>query len=665
MWEWLSDLFATDGFPARWNCGSWPAWLGWLHIVSDLVTFAAYVAIPIVLGLFLWRRQDLPVPRVAWLFVAFVFTCGTVHLFEAVIFWWPVYPWSGVLKALTAIISILTVLALVPTMRAALRIPAFSEATARLAAIISASSDAIVSKDLDGHITSWNDGATRLYGLTADEMVGKHVTALVPDDLHQQAIDYTRRVRNGERIAPFTTERLHKHGYRIPVSVSLSPVFGRNGTVVGISGITRDIRDQLAHEQELERAALRLKRANRRLRELADRDPLTGLLNRRGFEDALAVEVERIRRYGTSAAVILIDVDDFKDINERHGHDTGDAALREIGDRLDDAARETDLVGRIGGDEFMVLAPETRIGGAMRLAQRLREAIAASTMDVASPPLQVSVSCGVETVTPERSQLKDLLGDASNALSVAKSMGKNTVCSSRTQQEPDEPDALELRALTQPIVELATGREVACELLIRGPRGPLESPDRLFALHRERKTLTAMDLACLDRCIDTIRARGDNAPTHVNVFPSTLLEADIDEIAQRLSRGGTGCQVCIELNESMLVGDPKQLIERVKVLRDRVGCQVALDDVGYGRSSIEALIVLEPDTIKIDRRYVHGVADDPAMRRHLERLILAARALDARIIAEGLERGEDRDVLQELGVEFAQGYLFGRPAARN
>jgi EAL domain-containing protein (putative c-di-GMP-specific phosphodiesterase class I) len=120
-------------------------------------------------------------------------------------------------------------------------------------------------------------------------------------------------------------------------------------------------------------------------------------------------------------------------------------------------------------------------------------------------------------------------------------------------------------------------------------------------------------------------------------------------------------RLCLELNEVTLVGDPVVLAPRARVLRQRTGCRVAIDDVGLGRSSLEALIVLEPDIIKIDRSYVNGAHRDRAQRRHLERLHHVGRALGAQVIAEGVEFEEDRVVLEELGIEFAQGYLWGRP----
>ncbi|MEQ8765370.1 MAG: diguanylate cyclase [Planctomycetota bacterium] len=665
MWDWFERAFATDAFPPRWSCGSWPAWLGWLHIISDLLTFAAYTAIPFVLASFLWRRRDLPFPRVLALFATFIFACGTVHLLEAMIFWWPVYPASGVAKAVTATVSLATVIALVPTMRHAMRLPVFQEVTARLVAIVSASGDAIIAKDREGNVTHWNAAATRMFGYSADEMCGQPFLRVVPDDRQAEMAVADRCASAGQTVEPFETEHLSRDGRRIPVSLSLSPLRDRKRRVVGISGISRDISEQKMYEAQLEAAAVRLERANLKLRELADRDPLTALLNRRGFEVVLAVEAARLRRHGSSAAVILIDIDDFKAVNEQFGHNVGDQVLRTVAARIEDAVRESDRVARIGGDEFLVLAVETRVSEAMQQAERLRLAVASEPVETSAGPVSVQISCGVESVDPDRPELDAIVADSSQALGQAKRSGKNVVSSSHRPAAVGVTTREQLHAVMQPIVALCDGETVGWELLIRGPKGPLESPNRLFQFHRELNLLTAMDLACLDCCLSGMSQVAGERTVHVNVFPSTLLEVDLDLLAERLQRVDDPRRLCLEINEQMVVGDPQQLVDRVHRLRSRVGCLIAIDDVGYGRSSLEALILLEADTVKIDRRFVHEVAEERGARRRLERLVQTARALDARVIAEGVERAPDRDVLRDIGVEFAQGYLFGRPTALN
>lgn len=665
MWDWLEQLLATDAFPARWNCGDWPPWLGWLHVVADFVTGVAYLAIPVVIASFLLRRRDLPFPRLFALFALFILCCGSVHLVEAAIFWWPVYPFQGLLKGVTALVSLVTAVALVPTMRRALRLPGFEESTARLAAIVGASSDAITAKDLDGIITSWNEGARRLYGYAADEIVGKSFLELVPDDRRQEAVEVTAKLRRGEVVEAFETERVTRDGRRIPVSLSLSLVRDRRGRAFSIAAIARDISVQKLYEAEMEANAVRLQRANRRLRELADRDPLTGLLNRRGLEVVLRSEEERIKRYGSRAAVVLVDLDDFKSFNSDHGHHVGDEVLREVGDRIDDALRDSDRVARIGGDEFLVLAVEAGEDEALQLAERVRRAVGDRPFQTSAGELEVRVSCGVEPIAAGKIAFEQLLGNASAAIRLAKERGKNAIGSRGGVDAPAAgvPTVDEVRALRQPIVDLRSGDVVAIEFLIRGPSGPLETPAGLFERHRGRGTLSETDLVCLQRCMRGVARLEPEHCAHVNLFPSTLVEVEPDRVAAILQSAGHARSVCVELNEAMIGRDLGALPERVRALRERTGCRIAIDDVGFGYSSLEALLMLEPDVIKIDRNFVHGIAADREHRRGLERLLSVARALDAEVIVEGVERVADRDVLCELGVAMAQGYLFGRPSA--
>ena len=659
MWEWLETWFDTERFVPRWQGGNWPAWLGWLHVVAGLAIFACYVAIPIVLAGLLLRRRDLPFPRVFGLFAAFIFTCGTVHAIEALVFWQPVYVVSGVVKGMTALVSIAAVAAVVPTMRAVLRLPGFQHDTARLATIVANSVDAILAKDLDGNVQSWNAAAERLYGYRADEMLGQPILRIVPPDRHDEVRAITARVRTGQSFGPIETERLTKSGERVAVSLTVAPVLDQAGRIIGVSSIARDVREQKEYERALQTTAVRLQRANRRLRELADRDPLTGLLNRRGFEAVLAAETERSRRQGTRAAAILIDCDDFKGVNERHGHDVGDQVLREIGDRIDDAARETDRVARIGGDEFLVLATDLRVPEALQVAERIRRAVVDAPIRTSAGALHVGVSCGVEAIDAEHATLEDLLGEGSMSLRAAKAQGKNTVVT-RNGDAADLPPLGELRAAVQAIVDLGTGAPVGHEFLVRGPSGPFAAPRDLFGAHRARGSLAEADLASLERCVAAATHLGPAARVPFSVFPPTLAEVGPGPVLQRLRRGPATMPTWLEIDESELVGTPAALVDALRALRAS-GCRIAIDDVSFGRSSLEALIVLEPDALKVDRRLVRRCPDDAGARRHLQRLLQVGRALGAEVVAEGVERPAERDVLRDLGVRLAQGFLFGAP----
>jgi len=658
----LRGLFGTGDIPPRWSCGSWPPELGWLHIVSDLATFAAYAAIPVLLLVFVRKRRDVPFASAFWLFAAFIFSCGTVHLLEAVIFWEPIYGVSGLVKATTATVSVATAIVLLPMLRRAVDMPSIRRVAGRLNAILSSSSDAIFSKAADGTILSWNAGAERMYGYAEDEAVGRHVSMLVPDDRRQELDAILQRVRRGESINGLQTERVRRDGTRLSVSLTVTPLLGEGDRVLGASTIGRDMTAQKSIETRLRDTAEQLVHANRELRRLAVRDPLTDLLNRRGLEATLDHEVEQMRRRGARGAVVLLDCDDFKEVNDRYGHDGGDAVLCEVARRLRGASRACDRLARVGGDEFLALLPDTRLAEAGLIAERMRLAVADTPIDVPGGEVTVTVSCGVERLDRDQTRLEQLLARASASLHRSKRAGKNVVADEAGLVDDDGFTSHGIRVFSQPIVEVASGRAVGRELLTRGPVGSFELPDDFFRACRERRILATTDLECLRLCLGASRTAPAASRVHVNLFPSTLLDGHREAVAARVGAFPRPERLCLELNEAMIVGDPAALLPETRALREASGLRLGIDDVGYGRSSLETLVVLEPDVVKIDRRYVDGSSEDRGRRQQLARLVRVARALDAEIIAEGVEHEPDRRLLAELGVELGQGYFWGPPA---
>jgi EAL domain-containing protein (putative c-di-GMP-specific phosphodiesterase class I) len=208
---------------------------------------------------------------------------------------------------------------------------------------------------------------------------------------------------------------------------------------------------------------------------------------------------------------------------------------------------------------------------------------------------------------------------------------------------------------------MVDGRVIANELLVRGPRGDLEQPSVLFALASSANSLITFDLNCLRASIATRAQMPRSVRCHVNIHPATLIGVPIATILDIIGRTLRPHELCIELSEQRLVGSPMRLQEARNVLRSR-GIDVALDDVGFGHSSLEALIVLEPDIVKIDRRFVHGVSKDAGRIRDLRRLVGVLQGLGAEVIAEGVESRPDIDTLIPIGIEFGQGYFWDKPS---
>ncbi|WP_205697055.1 PAS domain S-box protein [Conexibacter sp. SYSU D00693] len=278
-------------------------------------------------------------------------------------------------------------------------------------AVVQSSHDAIIGKDLDGRITSWNPGAERLYGYAAAEVLGKSIAMLVPPGHDDDTSEILRRVRTGERVDDLETVRARKDGTHVDVSLTVSPIRDHAGAVVGIATIARDISARRRYQEQL--------------RFLAEHDALTGTRNRRGFERDISEQVGRARRYGEQAALLMIDVDDFKAVNDQHGHKTGDRALKAIAAALRRRLRETDVVARIGGDEFAVLLPYAGAEQAEVVRRDLRDAVAGVRVELpGGGVLGVRASVGLALIDRETPSDEAVLAEADRAMYREKLAGR-------------------------------------------------------------------------------------------------------------------------------------------------------------------------------------------------------------------------------------------------
>jgi diguanylate cyclase (GGDEF)-like protein/PAS domain S-box-containing protein len=270
-------------------------------------------------------------------------------------------------------------------------------------AVVESSHDAIIGKDLDGVITSWNAGAERLYGYAAAEVRGRSISILVPPGHDDELTEVMRRVRLGEQVDDYETVRARKDGTHVDVSLTVSPIRDHAGRVIGASTIARDISVRLRYQQQLQF--------------LAEHDALTGARNRRRFERDVSDQLGRARRYGEQAALLVIDVDGFKEINDRFGHRAGDRALKVIAAALKRRLRETDVVARLGGDEFAVLLPYADATQGAAVARDIRELIRDCSEEVGEDPgLRLSVSVGLVQIDRDTADDEAVLAEADQAM---------------------------------------------------------------------------------------------------------------------------------------------------------------------------------------------------------------------------------------------------------
>ena len=473
-----------------------------------------------------------------------------------------------------------------------------------------------------------------------------------------------------------TFAEVHKIAPSTPVIV----LTGTDDEMLAIDAVQAGAQDYLVkgqtNGQMLSRSifyAIERNRLQNSLMALVIKDPLTNLYNRRGLQEILSRELKWLQRGRSNLIVILVDIDNFKHINDSLGHAVGDVMLQEISRKLKATLRETDYLARIGGDEFMILLPETRLAEAMCVAEKLRLGIKESTITINAEKVNVTTSMGVMEVSPTISSIDELLSQTHAVLYKSKHSGKDKVSVVSKGQTPlgDKSNGLSkvieilrrggsLRAASQPIMRLADEQVTGYEFLCRLSHEEFDMPVDFFRISMEADILTLVDHDCLRTSVKKASSMPKKLRKHVNLFPSTLINIPVDDLLDEFPVDGRDT-FCIEISEQQIIGDPSYLLKQVEALK-AAGILIAIDDVGYGNSCLESLLLLNPHIIKIDKKCIIGIGKDKGLLQTLKRLLRIANSLDSEIVAEGIETKEDLKVLVDLGVEYGQGYLWGKPA---
>ncbi|MEU4712238.1 EAL domain-containing protein [Micromonospora purpureochromogenes] len=412
-----------------------------------------------------------------------------------------------------------------------------------------------------------------------------------------------------------------------------------------------------------------------RLRRLAYADQLTGLPNRLMFNRRL----RRALRDGPPVAVLLLDLDGFKQVNDRFGHATGDTLLTSIADRMRDAVGDDGTIARLGGDEFAVLVDGDGPVAPERLAERLLAALqpSAGEEDVGIHP---SASIGIAEYGPQHASHTDLLRDADIAMYAAKAAGKSAyrTCTpglresavTRAELIADLRRAVDEQQLHldyQPIVDLATGAVRSAEALVRWrhPRLGLLGPAAFLPLAEETGLIVPIDRwviheAC--RAAATWRERAPEATVAVNIAAAHLRRPDLiaTVTAATASAGLAPRALTLELTESALIDGSEAVLERLGQLRE-LGIRIAIDDFGTGYSSLSYLHRIPATELKIDRSFVSRLDTDARAYATVEMVTRLAGAFDLAVVAEGVETEEQHAAVTAIGCVHGQGYRYGRP----
>jgi diguanylate cyclase (GGDEF)-like protein len=435
------------------------------------------------------------------------------------------------------------------------------------------------------------------------------------------------------------------------------------------------------HDREVVLAALqRAERTEAELRYLADHDSLTGLLDRRRLRAELDQYVSFSARYGGQGAVMIIDIDGLKAVNDTLGHQVGDNLIRQVAETLRERVRATDIVARLSGDEFAVLMPQADTAGALQLGEDLRSQVAEGIHAV--PELTATISVGITMFGGGRGGSEAVLAAADQAMYRAKEGGRNQIALFRDPSEPQRGrqrrqttaarirDALtedRLSLHTQPIRSLASGGIERYELLLRmtSEEGEL-LPAASFIEAAERSgMIQELDRWVVGRALELLGERerqGAPLSLHVNISGASLTDvAVLEYIERRLDEGGADPSRCtFEITETAHVYDYEQATGFADRLTE-FGCQVAIDDYGAGFGPFHYLKRIPFDLIKIDGSFVRDMPRSDADQLTVKAIVQIAKGLGKTTIAEYVQDDQTTEMLRDFGVDMAQGFHLGRP----
>ncbi len=428
------------------------------------------------------------------------------------------------------------------------------------------------------------------------------------------------------------------------------------------------------------------------IRHMAYYDGLTNLPNREFLFDRLQQAIAHAERHNTRLSVMMLDLDNFKKINDSLGHPVGDGLLKEVSSRLQKCIRKEDTVARLGGDEFVLLqagfeSRESAISHINRIAKQIHESLK-STYQVAEHTLMISTSCGISIYPDDGDSAESLIKHADTALYKAKESGRdnyqffssemNVAAMERLEMESAIHHGIEKKQFEvayQPKVSVKGNRIIGAEILLRWnhPEQGYISPERFISVADETGQIIELgdfifeqackqtsELWCGTQCCDEVYSLS------INVSPRQFHQDDFVAKVQYMLQKYNTRPSCIELEvtENILIEDTKKVSEKLTILKN-MGVKISIDDFGTGYASLRYLQNLPIDMIKIDRSFVDHINDNSNDLAIVKTIITMAENLNLQVIAEGVETQDQLDILKDLGCELYQGYLFSKPVCRD
>ena len=549
------------------------------------------------------------------------------------------------------------------------------DSESRFRALFDNSLDGIAYFSLDGHCISTNQAYCDMLGYEEQEILKARYEDITPLQWHgpENDIIISQLLVRGYTDL-YEKEYIRKDGSIFPVSVRAALHYDAEGNPAGIWSIVRDI-------SQYKEAIASLREKEARMEYLAYHDALTQLPNRLLFQDRVSQALERARRSGRKLAVMLLDLDRFKNINDSLGHAIGDCFLKEISSRITGSIREADTAARIGGDEFVVVLEDLHdINSATGVANKLLKVLA-RPVRVEEHELYTTASIGISVFPGDGDSVDSLIKAADAAMYRAKEKGKNNFhyftedINRRTFEllllENDLRRALDQQQLFvayQPQFSIDGGELVGVEALMRWnhPAEGLIAPGKFIPVAEETGLIVPLGRWMLRESCTQIKAWLDQGyklgriavNLSVRQFRQPGLVEDITRILQEVGLGPEHLE--LEITESIAMDNVEATVEKLEVLK-RMGLQLSIDDFGTGYSSLSYLKRFAIDKLKIDQSFVRDIATDPNDAAIAASTIALAHKMGLKVIAEGVETREQVAFLHEQGCDEVQGYYYGRP----
>ncbi|MBU2641163.1 MAG: EAL domain-containing protein [Gammaproteobacteria bacterium] len=543
---------------------------------------------------------------------------------------------------------------------------ALADSRLRLQTIIEAEPECVKQLAADGTLLQMNRaGLDMIEADSADQVIGHKVTGIITPASRKDFMALTQRVFAGGR-GTLAFEIVGLKGSRRWLETHAVPLRDTQGKITALLSVTRDITERKA--------------ATEHIQHLAHHDALTDLPNRSLLHERLTQAILLAQRKNEALAVMFLDLDRFKHVNDSLGHQVGDRLLVEVARRLQTCVRASDTLARLGGDEFvLVLADVTGTHDATHAVQKMF-AVLQQPFLLEGRELTITPSIGISLFPEDGRNADELIRNADAAMYQAKEAGRSTFHFYTADMNARALDLLALEAALrralernelvlfyQPKIELASGRMIGVEALIRWqhPEWGLVSPARFIPLAEETGLILPIgEWALREACQQAAawRAQGQTLTVAVNLaarqFRQPALAARVAAILAETGLDAAALE--LEITESAMMHDPQQVTATLSELK-RIGVRIAIDDFGTGYSSLGYLKLFPVDVLKIDQTFIRDAPTHSRDAAIVRVIIEMARALELQVVAEGVETAAHLDFVQAMGCDLAQGYLFAKP----